>query len=105
MGAFLVLPALAQEETSKEERRDYACGDCKLAVWTVRDYEEQHVVVWFLNKNDERVRRNISTPGKFVSLCSQGAFLLLDNTGAHYQTEQSFMMSAQGYVLGIMNVG
>ncbi|MEQ1781051.1 MAG: hypothetical protein ABMA14_06820 [Hyphomonadaceae bacterium] len=105
LGALLALPALAQEETSKEERKDYACGDLKLAVWTVQDYEEQHVVVWFLDKNDDQVRPNITAPGKFVSLCSQGAFLLLDNTGAHYQTGPSFMMSAQGDVLGSMNVG
>lgn len=97
--AVIGLPVSAQEGAN-EERQDYACGKYKLAVWTVQDYEQQHVVVWFRNPKDKVIHPSVTAPGTFVSLCKSGVFFLLDNTGAHFTAGPSWLISANGTVLG-----
>lgn len=86
-------------------RKDYDCAGAKVVVWTHKDYEEQHVVVWFHDGAGQPTRPNVTAPGMFIPLCTRGAFLLFDNTGAHFMSGKSWMMSAQGDVLGGYDLG
>lgn len=95
--------AFAQEGAAT--RKDYDCGGGKLVVWTEKDYEEQHVIVWFQDDEGNQIRPNMTAPGSFVPLCSRGAFLLLDDTWSHFMPGPSWLVSSTGEIFRRFELG
>ena len=83
---------------------EHQCGDIKLTVWDVKDYEDSHVVVHFSDAEGKAPRPSLQWPGHFVSLCKQGLFALVDDSW-HYDTAPSFIMDTQAIVVAKIEPG
>lgn len=81
-----------------------SCGDSSIEVVIIQEYEDTTALVRVRDNENRLLVPQIRHPGTFLSLCTKGRFLLIDNS-VHYAPSQSFLMSSNGSVIKRFDLG
>ncbi len=82
-----------------------SCGSSSLDVTVEKHYEGQSVFIRIFDSEGKKLLFPILiNKGKFLSLCEQSKFLLINDT-AHYKPGASFLMRYDGQVLASFEFG